>query len=144
MISLSLFFITVEAGPRACNYVDDLFGTYLNDLSKEERLSFLYSVMGFKEGSYDKIKAEGMGSDYVRKETETWLNAAKGTNLKILPGIDIDVSANNDNMPRSREGVRDAVLAAFSAGAPGIVLSRMYSEMMLDHLSGVGDAIRQL
>jgi len=141
---LKFIFYNVEAGPRACNYVDDLFGTYLNDFSKESRLSFLYGVMGFREGSHDKIKAEGMSPDYVNKETETWLEAAGGTNLKILPGIDIDVSAGNDKLPRSREGVRDAVLAAFSAGAPGIVLSRMYSEMMLDHLSGVGDAIRQL
>jgi hypothetical protein len=40
--------------------------------------------------------------------------------------------------------VRDAVLAAFRAGAPGVVLARMYSEMRLDHLAGAGDAIRQL
>ncbi len=36
-----------------------------------------------------------------------------------------------------------AVLPAF-AGAQGVVLSRKYSEMQLDHLAGAGDAIREL
>jgi len=36
------------------------------------------------------------------------------------------------------------VLGAFSGGAQGVVLSRKYSEMQLDHLAGAGDAIREL
>ncbi len=141
---LKIIFYNMDAGPRCCNYVDDFLGTYLNDLSKEDRLLFMYNTMGFSEGSYEKIKSEGMSADYVSRETKTWLEAARGTKLQVLSGIDVDVSPNNDDLPRSREGVRDAVLAAFQAGAPGVVLSRMYSEMMLDHLSGAGDAIRQL
>jgi hypothetical protein len=35
-------------------------------------------------------------------------------------------------------------MAAFRAGAPGIILSRKYSEMRLANLSGAGDAIREL
>ncbi|UCE06374.1 MAG: hypothetical protein JSW07_22850 [bacterium] len=141
---LKIIFYNMDAGPRCCNYVDNVFGTYLKDLSREDRLLFMYGTMGFSEGNYDKIKSEGMSAEYVSKETKTWLEAARGTKLQVLSGIDVDVSPNNDDLPRSREGVRDTVLAAFQAGAPGIVLSRMYSEMMLDHLSGAGDAIRQL
>ena len=33
---------------------------------------------------------------------------------------------------------------AFRAGVQGIVISRKYSEMRLDSLSGVGDALKQL
>jgi hypothetical protein len=40
--------------------------------------------------------------------------------------------------------VKDAVMAAFRAGAPGVILSRKYSEMKLANLSGAGDAIREL
>lgn len=141
---LKIITYNLDAGPRAVNYVDKLFATYLKDLSREERLSFLYGAMRYSEGNLDKIEAEGMSADYVARETGSWLKAAEGTKLKVLPGIDIDVSPHNDELPRSREGVRDAVLAAFRAGAPGVILSRMYSEMMLDHLSGVGDAIRQM
>ena len=39
---------------------------------------------------------------------------------------------------------KEAVLAAFRAGAPGVILSRKYSEMRLANLSGAGDAIREL
>jgi hypothetical protein len=89
---------------------------------------------------------------------------------KILPGIDIDIpvgqvaAAAEDRRKRSeapsginadhsqgaeltrctRESVRDAVLAAFDGGADGVVLSRKYSEMRLENLSGAGDAIRAL
>jgi len=40
--------------------------------------------------------------------------------------------------------VKQAVSAAFRAGAPGVILSRKYSEMRLADLSGAGDAIREL
>jgi hypothetical protein len=40
--------------------------------------------------------------------------------------------------------VKEAVMAAFEAGAPGVILSRKYSEMRLVNLSGAGDAIREL
>jgi hypothetical protein len=36
------------------------------------------------------------------------------------------------------------VLAAFRAGAPGVLLSRKYSEMRLANLGGAGAAIREL
>jgi hypothetical protein len=36
------------------------------------------------------------------------------------------------------------VLAAWRAGAPGVLLSRKYSEMRLADLGGAGDAIREL
>jgi hypothetical protein len=133
-----------DGGPRCCNYVDGMLNTYLRDLSRDDRLSFLYSIMGFSEGSYEKISANGLSADYVNKETKVWLEEAKGTSLQVLPGIDIDVSPGEGDVLRSRESVHDAVLAAFSAGASGVILSRMYSEMMLEHLSGAGDAIRSL
>lgn len=134
-----------DGGSRCCNYVDEFFDTYLADLSRDERLAFLYNVMGFSEGSYEKIKTQGLSSDYVYRETKAWLKSAEGTHLQVWPGIDIDVSPEEGkDPPRSREGVRDAVLAAFRAGAPGVVFARMYSEMTLDHLAGAGDAMRML
>ncbi len=44
----------------------------------------------------------------------------------------------------TRKCVKAAVLAAFTGGAQGVVLSRKYSEMRLDILSGAGDAVREL
>ena len=51
----------------------------------------------------------------------------------------------HDEFPSSTpEGTRDAVLAAFRAGADGVILSRKYSEMKLPNLRGAGEAVRQL
>jgi len=36
------------------------------------------------------------------------------------------------------------VAAAFKAGAPGVILSRKYSEIKLANLSGAGEAIKEL
>ncbi len=133
-----------DGGPRATNYVDQLYNTYLADLSQQERLDFMYHIMGFHEGTYDHIEANGLSPDYVYRESKAWLHAARGTDLNIWPGIDIDVSPKSTDPARSRAQVRDAVLAAFKAGSTGVVLARMYAEMMLDHLAGAGDAIRDL
>lgn len=44
----------------------------------------------------------------------------------------------------TREGVKEMIKQAFRAEVPGVILSREYTEMNLDNLSGVGDAIREL
>ncbi len=133
-----------DGGPRCAKYVDGLQTTWLHDLSQDEVLEFEYRIMGYSDGSYEQIRTRGLSPEFVYRETKTWIDGARGTALQVWPGIDIDVSPGESDPVRSREDVRDAVLAAFRAGAPGVVLSRMYSEMMLAHLSGAGDAIRQL
>jgi hypothetical protein len=40
--------------------------------------------------------------------------------------------------------VKEAALAVFRAGAPGVLLSRKYPEMRFANCSGAGDAIREL
>ena len=44
----------------------------------------------------------------------------------------------------SPSDVREAVKAALTAGAPGVILSRKYSEMKLENLSAAGEALRDL
>jgi hypothetical protein len=61
-----------------------------------------------------------------------------------LQAVNNDTTRGEKLTSSSPEGVRDAVLAAFEGGASGIVLSRKYSEMMLDNLSGVGAALDRL
>jgi hypothetical protein len=100
--------------------------------------------MGFKEGSYDQIPHTGLSADYVYRETKRALAGVAGTNTRIWPGIDIDIPPEQNRTPCTPQRVKDAVLAAFRAGAPGVLLSRKYSEMRLANLSGAGDAIREL
>lgn len=79
----------------------------------------------------------------MRRETARAVSAVEGR-CRIYPGIDIDIPTGEQDVKCTREGVRAAVLAAFAGGAEGVVLSRKYSEMQLEHLAGAGDAMREL
>ena len=68
----------------------------------------------------------------------------QGTKTLIWPGIDIDIPTQANKTKCTRQGTRDAVVAAFHGGAHGVILSRKYSEMKLANLSGAGEAIKQL
>jgi len=100
--------------------------------------------MGFQEGSYAEIPHQGLSADYVFRETKRSLEAVAGTNTLIWPGIDIDIPTEPGHSKCSPQSIKEAVLAAFQAGAPGVILSRKYSEMRLADLTGAGDAIREL
>ena len=125
-------------------YVDNAGSTLYGDLSKQGLLDFNYAVMGLKEGSYDQIPHSGLSPDYVFRETKRALEGVAGTKTQIWPGIDIDIPTEPNHSKCTPQSVNQAVLAAFRAGAPGVILSRKYSEMRLADLSGAGDAIREL
>jgi len=115
------------------------------DFTKEELLmDFQYKVMNFRERALDQIAYTGFSADYVAREAKRAVDGAAGTKIAIWPGIDIDIPTNVNSSSCTPGGTRDAVLAAFKAGVPGVVLSRKYSEMKLANLAGAGDAIRQL
>ena len=131
-------------GERMAFYVDNIGSTLYRDLSKQGLLDFNYAVMDLKEGSYDQIPHTGLSADYVFRETKRALAGVAGTKTLIWPGIDIDIPTEPTNSKCTPQSVKQAVLAAFRAGAPGVLLSRKYSEMRLADLSGAGDAIREL
>ena len=99
--------------------------------------------MWLEEGSYDQIPHTGLSPDYVSRETKRALKGVAATNTLIWPGIDIDIPTEAGNSKCTPQSVKQAVTAALRAGAPGLILSRKYSEMRLANLSGAGDAIRE-
>jgi hypothetical protein len=131
-------------GERMALYADNITSTLYGDLSKQALLDMNYSLMGFKEGNYEQIPHTGLSADYVYHETKRALDGVAGTKTQILPGIDIDIPTEANNSKSTPQSVKAAVSAAFRAGAPGVLLSRKYSEMHLANLSGAGDAIREL
>ena len=131
-------------GERMALYADNIGSTLYGDLSKQELTEFTYEVMGFKERSYEQIPYTGLLADYVYRETKRALEKVAGTKTQIWSGIDVDIPTEPSNSKRTPQSLKDAVLAAFHAGAPGVILSRKYSEMRLAHLSGAGEAIREL
>ncbi len=132
------------AGPRMASYIDGLNSGVFADFPKEELLQFEYRVLNYKERSYAQIPQTGFSSDYVYRESKRAVDGAAGTKTLIWPGIDIDIPTDAKNSKCTPQGTRDAVAAAFRAGAHGVVLSRKYSEMRLANLSGAGEAIKEL
>ena len=131
-------------GERMALYVDNIGSTLYGDLTKQQLTEFTYEVMNFKERSYDEIPYTGLSSDYVYRETTRALEGVAGTKTQIWAGLDIDIPTEVNHSRSTPQGVKDAVAAAFKAGAPGVIVSRKYSEMKLTNLSGAGDAIREL
>jgi hypothetical protein len=131
-------------GERMALYADNIGSTLYGDLSKQSLIDFNYAVMGFKERSYDQIPHTGLSADYVYRETKRALDGVASTPTLIWPGIDIDIPTEANNSKCTPQSVKEAVQAAFRAGAPGVLLSRKYSEMRLANLSGAGAAIREL
>jgi hypothetical protein len=131
-------------GERMALYVDNIGSTLYGDLSKQSLLDLNYQLIGFKEGTYDQIPRTGLSADYVYRESKRALEGVAGTRTLIWPGIDIDIPTEANNSKSTPQGVKSAVMAAFRAGAPGVLLSRKYSEMRLANLSGAGEAIREL
>jgi len=131
-------------GERMALYADNIGSTLYGDLSKQALIDMNYSFMGLKESSYDQIPRVGLSADYVYREKNRALAGVAGTRTQIWPCIDIDIPTEADHSKCTPQSVKEAVLAAFRGGAPGVLLSRKYSEMRLANLSGAGEAIREL
>ena len=131
------------AGERMAGYIDSVGETIYGDTPKHLLLEFEYSVMNFKERGYDEIPYTGLSSDYVFRETKRAIEGVAGKATQIWPGIDIDIPTADNHSKSTPDSTKNAVVAAFRAGAPGVILSRKYSEMKLANLSAAGDGVRQ-
>ena len=129
-------------GERMALYADNIGSTLYGDLSKQALIDLNYSLMGFKERSYDQIPQTGLSADYVYRETKRALDGVAGTRTLIWPGIDIEYPPSPKQQVHAAKR-KEAVRAALRAGAPGVLLSRKYSEMRLANLSGAGEAVRE-
>ena len=105
----------------------------------------MYKILGYEgeEPSLEKLPQTGLTANYVAHETRRAIAGVKGA-VPIYPGIDIDIPTPLNTMQTQPSDVKAAVLAAFKAGASGVVLSRKYSEMKLANLAGAGEALREL
>ncbi len=130
-------------GERMDSYIDSVHGTLYEDLPREELLEFHYRVMNYRERGYEQIPFTGWSADYVYREAKRAVEGAAGTKTRIWPGIDIDIPTGASQSKSTPQGTKEAVLAAFRAGAHGVLLSRKYSEMKLANLSGAGEAVRE-
>ena len=144
------------AGPRFYTWIHNICKTLFAGVDESIVYNLLSGTLGLSEAALDDLPIKGFSAQYVQDETAR-ARQASPPSCAIYTGIDIDIPVGDprpapDATTRptpeltrcSREGVHAAVSAAFAGGADGVVLSRKYSEMWLDNLSGAGDALREL
>lgn len=131
-------------GGRMAGFLNRLCSTIFADVTPQEILPVYYKLMGYDEGGYDDIVANGLKpEDYVAKETRRAI-AGTGGQVQIYPSVDIDVPVQAGERHSTPELVTAEVEAAFGAGAQGVVLAREYTEMWLKNLQAAGDATRRI
>lgn len=139
-------------GPRMATYIDSVSETIYGDVPPEELLQFHYRVLGYSGVPYGRLRLGPIGGEYVYRESKRSLEGVASAGTPVWTGIDVDIPIQSDDLgmqksqtvgQSTRASVREAVRQALRAGVQGIVISRKYSEMRLDSLSGVGDAIKE-
>lgn len=132
------------AGPRFARYIRNVQQTMYSDFSPEEVLDLHYRLLHLQgEPTLAQLPTAGLSANYVGRETARAIESVNGA-IPIYPGIDIDIPTELTEKRTQPSDVKAAVLAAFRAGAPGVVLSRKYAEMRLANLAGAGTALREL
>lgn len=155
------------AGPRFHSWIENICRSLFADATPAEVYPLVQKLLGLDEAPFEELARTGFSAEYVRRETARAVQGSAGR-CHIYPGIDVDIpvgagsqsgqkdvtadasgiaarhSRDEELATCSRESVRDATLAAFEGGAHGVVVSRKYSEMQLDHLAGVGAALKEL
>jgi hypothetical protein len=131
------------AGDRMRSFTDSVGANVFGDVPRAAMLEVFYNMLDYKEAPYDRVRAAGFSSDYLRRETRRCLDDAGGA-VQVWPGIDVDVPVPAGASQRTPEGVKNDIIAAFQGGATGVVLSRLYYEMDLNNLAGAGAALKEL
>jgi hypothetical protein len=132
------------AGERIHAFVEGMTGNVFGDFPRDQAMEVLYRMLNYDEAPYDQVMQKGLSPDYVKRETQRAVDDAKANGVEVWPGIDIDVPVPAGAGHCTAEGVKQACIAAFKGGANGLVLSRNYSEMNPEHLSGAGAALDEL
>src|SRR5262249_30825759 len=130
-----------SGGPRMAEYIRNIHSTIFGDLTPQQTLELTYRIQQYEgEKPLDRISTDGLSADYVRRETKRAV-AGVSSNVKIWPGIDIDIPTGANQKKTQPDDVYAAVKAAFDGGAHGVLLSRKYSEMTLANLRAAGRAV---
>jgi hypothetical protein len=132
------------AGGRFVGFTKGAQAAVLGDLPPATACDSLLDQLGYNEVSYDQLAAMGFSADYVARETKRSVESVSGHPVLIWPGIDIDVPVSKGESHCTPESVGLAVKAVFNGGAQGIILSRNYTEMKPENLSGAGKALKEL
>jgi hypothetical protein len=128
-------------GERMRTFIASVGQTIFGDVPPEELLQLMYRILNYQEAPYDQLSAAGFSTDYVAREVRRTRDDVAGSNVPVYAGLDIDIPGY---APYTAQSVKQSVMAAFNAGADGVIFARNWGEMNPDHVAGVGQAVREL
>jgi hypothetical protein len=129
-------------GARMRTFVTSVGHTLFGDIPEPELLQMMYKILDYKEAPWDQLAAAGFSTDYITREIRRTLDDVAAAPVPIYAGLDIDIPGSGS--PYTAETVKNSVMAAFKAGAQGVIFARNWGEMNPDHAAGCGDAVREL
>lgn len=132
------------AGGRFVSFVNGAHAGVWGDCASADVCKVLFDELGYDEAPYDRLAATGFSAGYVERETRRSLASVSGHPVQLWPGVDIDVPVGKGESHCTPQSVALAVKAVFAGGAEGIILSRNYTEMKPEDLSGAGQALKEL
>lgn len=130
-------------------YINKIINYVGRDYTEKELLDGFYALMRYPneaEIPWDKMEEVGMPPAYVFRETERCLAGVSGK-AEVYPGVGFDVpwhlpEGGMRALSADPKIVYEATMAAFKAGAHGVVASRDYDEMQNESLEAFGNAVR--
>jgi hypothetical protein len=128
------------AGSRIKTYVNSVGQTIFGDLPPEMILQMHYDFFDYKEAPYAEVAEKAFSTDYIAREVKRTLDDVAGSGVPVYAGLDCDIPGST----YTTEGVKQAVLAAFGAGANGVIFARNWGEMNPEHVGGIGAAVKEL
>ncbi|MFP4068885.1 MAG: hypothetical protein ACLFVC_01765 [Opitutales bacterium] len=129
---------------RFNNTIPHLRKHYLRDFSSDaEAAAFVSTLMGWNMEDYPSFEEANHSPappSYVYDETRRLVRNLKGIDCAPYSGIGVDIPHQEiDNQPG---WYHDAALAAFEAGADGLLYSREYKYMTDASLNAARDGVR--
>jgi len=134
-----------QAGGIYVNEMTNLHKSILRDLTPQELTPVMYKILRLNEAPWDDLIQQGMDADtYVYGQCSDVVRAVNGK-VDVYMGVGVDAPRSRaDQAMCTPDIVRRSVLAAYRAGAKGIILSPAYAGMNLSNLDGAAEALKEL
>ena len=130
-------------GARMQQFVRSVGQTIFGDVPTPELLQLMYHILDYKEAPYDQLSNAGFSTDYVAREIKRAVDDVNIPNFPIYAGLDIDIPGAG-GAQYTAQSVKESVMAAFKAGAQGVIFARNWGEMNPEHVAGVKAAGKEL
>jgi hypothetical protein len=134
-----------QSGLIYFNEMSNLHRSILRDITPQEMTPIMYRLLNLNEAPWDDVIQAGMDPDtYVYGQARDTVRAVKDK-VKVYMGIGVDAPRSRaDQAVCTPDIVRRSVLAAYRAGAEGVVFSPNYAGMNLSNLDGAAQALEEL